>query len=38
LTAGDIYVVPRGIEHRPVADRRAVILMLERPETLQYGN
>ena len=38
LTAGDIYVVPRGIEHRPVAERRAVILMLERPETLQYGN
>ena len=38
LTAGDVYVVPRGIEHRPVAERRAVILMLERPETLQYGN
>jgi len=38
LTAGEIYVVPRGMEHRPVAERRAVILMLERPETLQYGN
>jgi mannose-6-phosphate isomerase-like protein (cupin superfamily) len=38
LTAGDIYVVPRGIEHRSVAERRAVALMLERPETLQYGN
>jgi mannose-6-phosphate isomerase-like protein (cupin superfamily) len=38
LTAGEIYVVPRGIEHRPVAERRAVVLMLERPETLQYGN
>jgi mannose-6-phosphate isomerase-like protein (cupin superfamily) len=38
LAAGDIYVVPRGIEHRPIAERRAVILMLERPETLQYGN
>jgi len=38
LVTGDLYVVPRGIEHRPVADRRAVVLLLERPETLQYGN
>jgi hypothetical protein len=30
--------VAAGREHRPVADQRAVILMLERPETLQYGN
>ena len=38
LVAGEILVVPRGVEHRPVAERRAVVLMLERPETLQYGN
>ena len=38
LVTGDIYVVPRGIEHRPVAERRAVVLLLERPETLQHGN
>jgi mannose-6-phosphate isomerase-like protein (cupin superfamily) len=38
LVTGDLYVVPRGVEHRPVADRRAVVLLLERPETLQYGN
>ena len=38
LWAGDIVVVPRGIEHRPVAERRAVVLLLESPETLQYGN
>jgi quercetin dioxygenase-like cupin family protein len=38
LTAGEIVVIPRGIEHRPVAERRAVVLLLERPETLQYGN
>ena len=37
LVTGDLYVVPRGIEHRPVAERRAVVLLLERPETLQYG-
>jgi mannose-6-phosphate isomerase-like protein (cupin superfamily) len=38
LVTGDLYVVPRAIEHRPVAERRAVVLLLERPETLQYGN
>ena len=38
LVTGDLYVVPRGIEHRPVAERRAVVLLLERSETLQYGN
>jgi hypothetical protein len=38
LEAGGIFVVPKGLQHRPVADARAVTLMLERPETLQYGN
>ena len=38
LVAGDLFVVPRGLEHRPLAEMRAVALLLERPETLQYGN
>jgi mannose-6-phosphate isomerase-like protein (cupin superfamily) len=38
LRAGQLFVVPRGTSHRPVADSDAVALMLERPETLQYGN
>jgi mannose-6-phosphate isomerase-like protein (cupin superfamily) len=38
LSAGELFVVPRGLEHRPVADDEAVTLMLERPETRQYGN
>lgn len=39
LTAGDLFVVPAGTEHRPVADRGpAYTLLLERPETKQYGN
>ena len=38
LQAGDIYVVPRGKMHRPVADQPAHALLLERPETKQYGN
>ena len=38
LKPGDIVVVPAGMEHRPVAKKRAHALMLERPETKQYGN
>jgi len=39
LQAGELFVVPRGTEHRPVAeDGPAHALVLERPETEQYGN
>ena len=38
LNAGDLFVVPRGVEHRPVAERVAHAVLLERPETEQYGN
>ena len=38
LQVGQLFVVPRGLRHRPVAEHEAVTLMLERPETLQYGN
>jgi hypothetical protein len=38
LDAGQLFVVPRGVRHRPVADAPAYTLLVERPETLQYGN
>ena len=39
LKAGDIFVVAAGTEHRPIAhDGPAYALLLERPETRQYGN
>jgi quercetin dioxygenase-like cupin family protein len=38
LRPGDLFVVPKGVEHRPVAAEPAHGLMLERPETKQYGN
>ncbi len=38
LAAGDVFVVPRGLRHRPVAEHAAHVLMLEKPETRQYGN
>jgi mannose-6-phosphate isomerase-like protein (cupin superfamily) len=37
LVVGDLYVVPAGLEHRPVADAPAVTLLIERPETEQRG-
>lgn len=38
LEAGELYVVERGRRHRPVADAGpAYTLMLEKPETKQYG-
>lgn len=38
LNAGDIFVVPRGVMHRPVCEGTAHTLLIERPETKQYGN
>ncbi|MBV9879228.1 MAG: cupin domain-containing protein [Gemmatirosa sp.] len=38
LTAGDLLVVPRGVEHRPVADEECEILMFEPAGTLNTGN
>jgi quercetin dioxygenase-like cupin family protein len=38
LGPGQLFVVQRGTEHRPVADEPALALLLERPETRQYGN
>jgi mannose-6-phosphate isomerase-like protein (cupin superfamily) len=38
LGEGQLFVVSRGMRHRPVADAPAYTLLIERPETLQYGN
>jgi quercetin dioxygenase-like cupin family protein len=38
LEAGDMFMVPRGLEHRPVAEEPAYLLLMERPETNQYGD
>ncbi len=38
LSAGELFVVPAGVEHRPVAEQVAHAILLEKPETLQYGN
>ncbi len=38
LSRGDVYVVPTGVRHRPVATETAHAVLVERPETKQYGN
>ena len=38
LRAGELFVVPAGVEHRPVAEQVAHAIILEKSETLQYGN
>jgi len=38
LDAGDFIVVPRGVEHRPVADQEVEVLLFEPAGTLNTGN
>ncbi len=38
LGTGELFVVPKRTRHRPVAERAAHVLMIERPETEQYGS
>ena len=38
LTEGEFIIVPRGIEHRPVAHKEVHLLLLEPKSTLNTGN
>ena len=38
LKAGDFYIVPRGVEHCPVAREECQVLLLEPKTTLNTGN
>ena len=38
LGPGEMIVVPRGVEHRPVADEEAEIVLFEPAGTLNTGN
>src|SRR5438128_11981832 len=38
LGPGEMIVVPRGVEHRPVADEEVHILLFEPAGTLNTGN
>lgn len=38
LEAGELVVIPAGVEHRPVAEQEAEILLIEPTETRNTGN
>jgi mannose-6-phosphate isomerase-like protein (cupin superfamily) len=38
LTPGEFLIVPRGVEHRPVADEEAHVMLFEPASTLNTGN
>ncbi len=38
LNEGEMLVVPRGVEHRPVADEEACVLLFEPAATINTGS
>ena len=38
LEEGEFLIVPRGVEHRPVAEEEAQVLLFEPATTLNTGN
>ena len=38
LKAGEFFIVPRGVEHKPVAEEEAHLLLFEPASTLNTGN
>lgn len=38
LVAGDFLIVPRGVEHRPVAEEEVEVVLFEPATTLNTGN
>lgn len=38
LTAGQLYVVPRGVHHQPVSTEGAEVLLIEPSDTVNTGD
>ncbi len=38
LEAGEFFIVPRGVEHKPVADEPAEVVLFEPAKTRNTGN
>ena len=38
LSEGEFFIVPRGVEHMPIADEECHVLLLEPKSTLNTGN
>lgn len=37
INEGEFYIVPKGVEHKPIADEEAYIMLLEPKSTEQTG-
>jgi len=38
LNEGDMFVVPKGVQHNPVAEQECLVMLIERKSTLHTGN
>lgn len=38
LNAGEMFVVPKGVMHNPVADEECLLMLIEKKSTLHTGN
>ena len=38
LDEGGMFIVPKGVEHNPVAERECLVMLIERKSTLHTGN
>lgn len=37
LKTGDVYVVPKGVEHNPIAENECLVMLIENKSTLHTG-
>jgi mannose-6-phosphate isomerase-like protein (cupin superfamily) len=37
LSQGDVFVVPRGVRHNPIAEEECHVMLVERKSTLHTG-
>lgn len=38
LNAGEMYVVPKGVMHNPIADEECLLMLIEKKSTLHTGD
>ena len=38
LDEGAMFVVPKGVEHNPVAEEECLVMLIEKKSTLHSGN
>ena len=38
LAEGDLYVVPKGVRHNPIADEECCVLLIEKKSTAHTGD